>query len=247
MTKKTDSSDSNDEKRVFDVSKPGETAASPNSRPVIVRRSMIKKDPMFSGDGDKGKDEDEEKPGKAEPLTVSVKNVSSAEDKPDNAEEKPAKENKGEGQPDAVPDNQTDEEQQSTEKPAETKSEDSEQPKSADDKPPQETESAQDDASSEDEPKSSDSAAVETLAGDAKTAREAKNQSKENEEAAKERQKLIDSKQYFLNIGEAKRRKTGARILTVLIILVILAAAAYLLALDAEIIEGSIEPLTDIL
>jgi FtsZ-interacting cell division protein ZipA len=242
MTKKTESSDSNEEKRVFDVSKPGETAAGPNSRPVIVRRSMIKKDPMFSGDGEKSKAEaeDEEKPGKAEPLAVSVKDVPDPEAKQENAEEKTGKKGKKEEQPDAAPDNQADEVQPEADKQTETKSEDSDQPKP-------ETEAPQDDASADDEPKNSDAATVETLAGDAKTAREAKNQSKENEEAAKERQKLIDSKQYFLNIGEAKRRKTGARVLTVLIILLILAGVAYLLALDAEIIEGSIEPLTDIL
>jgi hypothetical protein len=232
--KKTDSSDSEDEKRVFDVSKPGETAASPNSKPVIVRRSMIKKDPMFSGDGEKNKDEDSEKPGKAETLAVSVKDVADPETKSDDPEEKPDKKNKQEEKP-------------SADKPAETKSEDSDQPKPENDKPNQETDGPQDDASSEDAPNNSDAAAVETLAGDAKTAREAKNQSKANEEAAQERQKLIDSKQYFLNIGEAKRRRTGARVLTVLIILLILAVGIYLLALDAEIIEGSIEPLTDIL
>ena len=53
MTKKTAKKDEPNEipsaPAVFDVSKPGETAAHPTSRPVILgHTSMLKKDPMVS-------------------------------------------------------------------------------------------------------------------------------------------------------------------------------------------------------
>lgn len=41
-----------DDNKVFDVSKPGNTAADPNSRPIIVSNRSILKDPMFKGDKD---------------------------------------------------------------------------------------------------------------------------------------------------------------------------------------------------
>lgn len=58
MTKKIDKTKKEEGKRdvpasapVFDVSKPGETAASPTSRPIIVgHKSMLTKDPMMSSE-----------------------------------------------------------------------------------------------------------------------------------------------------------------------------------------------------
>lgn len=75
---------------VFDVSKPGETAASPTSRPIIVsHKSILKKDPMMSADEDKPDDEKEKEAPLRPKREAKLEPPSAEEKKPEAEKESP--------------------------------------------------------------------------------------------------------------------------------------------------------------
>lgn len=100
MAKKSKKSDSPSSAPVFDVSKPGETAASPTARPIITtHKAILKQDPMMSPEEDKEKEPEKKAPLKPKrEIKVEPPASSAAEDKtatapPEEAEApEPAKE-----------------------------------------------------------------------------------------------------------------------------------------------------------
>jgi hypothetical protein len=198
-----------DKDKVFDVSKPGESAAEPTSKPVIVKRNMVKNDPMVV--------EEESSPAEA---------PTSGQDKP----QKPAEEDTAQAQPAK--------ESQDTQPPPEEAPNEPETDQTGQESQPEGSGNAE---------APDGSAEVSTLAEEADAAKSSKKQAAQEAQETEARQKLIDSKQYYLNIGEIKRRRTNAKLLMALLFAVILAAVVFDLALDAEIIDSGIQPLTDIL
>jgi hypothetical protein len=225
--KKDDSAKSDD--KVFDVAKPGQSAAGPTSRPVILSRSMIKNDPMVVGAKKDSKNAERQDTPKETKVTVT-----SAPTEADKAEEqKPQPEPAQPEAEDSIPDKSADE-------PAQTagKEQTADQPEENDQDKPTKGEAS---------PPSSDSAEIGTLAEEASVGKETQKQQNEEAKQAEAKQKLIDTRQYYLNIGEIKRRRTNARILVVLLVLTILAVVSYGLALDAELLDSNLQPVTDIL
>lgn len=239
QTRKDQPEDSSkeDKDKVFDVSKPGHSEAEPNSKPVIVKRNMIKKDPtMATGDSEEEPKEEQESKDKKQEMKDKPVEVKVNPKKKDPKEDKPKEEQTDtrdsiteESDQD---DSSTKDEQAEEEQPTQS-NDDSQDPKAGD-------------QDSTKEGASSKSGEVEALAGEA----DSKMAARHNEQATKEaeaRQKLIDSKQYYLNIGEIKRRRMTVKLISILIIVLVLSAAGYLLAADGGIIDGPIKPVTDIL
>lgn len=96
-------------------------------------------------------------------------------------------------------------------------------------------------------PEASDAAAVDTLASAANAKKENQKESDEAAARAVELEKIIESKQYFVPIGEAKRRRSNQRILLTIILMIIITIASVNFGIDAEVLDLGIEPLTDIL
>lgn len=98
----------------------------------------------------------------------------------------------------------------------------------------------------EEEPKPKDGA-VEALAGEVNAKREEQKQKEAAEAKAKELEKVIESKEFFLPIGQAARRRSAFRFVLIFVALLVLAAAILNFMIDAETIDIGVEPLTDLL
>lgn len=197
--------------KLFDVAKPGESAPSPTSRPLIVgHQKMVARDPMVKDDKEQADETKEEtklqvhRTPVVEPVSIEVK------------KEEPAKPATDAAPADPEPDNS--------------------------EKDP----SAPEEHAAEDEAVSKDAAAVETIAKEAN----AKNEKKQEDKAAAERieavRKSIETKEFYLPIGEAQRRSHNRIAVTILLLLVV-ALVCLNFALDAEMLDIGIEPLTNLL
>lgn len=129
------------------------------------------------------------------------------------------------------------------EKTEEAKSEDSE-PKEEIATEAKEPEKNTEEPEAKPEPKSG---AVEALAGEVTAKREEQKQREAAEAKAKELEKVIESKEFFVPVGEAARRRSAFRFVFAFLVLIILAAAILNFMIDAEIVDVGIEPLTDLL
>lgn len=196
MPKKKTDEESPSAPKLFDVAKPGKTAATATSRPVIVGHgSTLKKDPMVNSSEDEKEDTEKVPVRSHGPVTIQPLNEITGQD-----------------------------DESKTEEPNDSDISDTKAP-----------------------PENSDAAAVDALANEANDKKEAQ---KENDEAAKralELEKIIESKQYFVPVGEAKRRRSNQRILMVILLLLVLSISGINFAADAGMLSIGVDPLTDIL
>lgn len=207
--------------KMFDVAKPGQTPAQATSRPIIVKHgAMLKKDPMVR----------EEKPSEEiKPIEHGETVIAPIAEEPNKPNEPVELEAVVESDVPKVPEK----------KPIEKPPEPAEEEKKAkpDDKP----------AEDQPEPAQDEEEPGETLANE-KARAKTEDQKEQDEIAAKtkEAQNSIQSKEFFVHTGKVSRRFKNRLLL--LAIFVIIAGAAFLnLAVDAEIIEIGLEPLTNLL
>lgn len=240
-------------KKVFDVAKPGKTAASPNARPTIIGHGPIMKDPMVAGskatsditDTDKP-DADEDKPTAP---TLNKETVIKPPEAKATKTGKPAAKNiavKADDDSNEADDAQAPDEVADADEPEakEEETERDETPEAAAE--PEATEekvtSKDDEDVADDNPAGSDSAAVSTLAANAEAQKKAEKEQKEAQAQQAALEKLVVEKKYFIPIGRAKRTRTNERALVVLILVIILALLAADLLVDAGIVRTSIKP-----
>lgn len=220
--------------KVFDVTKPGKTAAGASGRPLIVGHKTLMQDPMVKEPGDvytpptaPELDQEDKPSGKApkSELTSTIMKPSLTKVEPveDKRPEPKVEDKPNEDKPNDEPPVQ--EETQSTKEDTELAKEDA--------KPTEENA----------EPStSSDSAAVNTVAQ--QVAKKQQNQKEQEEETAKATglEKLIDDKKYFVPIGEKRRKRSIRHVLLGFIIVLLLGAVLGDLLIDAGVIKTSIEP-----
>ncbi len=198
--KKSTEEESSAETKLFDVTKPGKTAASATSRPIIVGHGgAINQDPMVTPPAE------DTKPSENSSLQTHGNAVIS-----------PLKA--------AVP----------VEAGKETSETGNTEPINTPD-----TDSVN--------PESSDSATVDALANEANAKKEQKKEGDENAARVLELEKIIESKQYFVPIGESKRHRSNQRILITFILLLIISVVGANFAVDAEVLDIGVKPLTDVL
>lgn len=258
--------------KMFDVAKPGQSRASATSRPIIVGHSgMLKNDPMMKGD-EKEK-EDEIKIWKHSKTVIPPGEEESSEDSAAIALQEPAKgsdhvetsPNHPGSDDDAGdrPDKKTD--SATANEVREEKNSDESETTEKDislDKAEETTEGVDDDSdtlaktsdSSEQDQEKAQSeesitkkGVVDSLVNE--VGNKKADQKAKDEMAAKaaEAEKLVQSKKYFVPIGQVSRRRSH-RLGAVLIIFIVFFCLLVLnIAADAEVIDLGINPLTDLL
>ncbi len=208
--------------KVNDVAKPGSTAASPTSRPIITNHSsIIKQDPMVSGGEDSSDDTeksetDKENNSKSKskikiaPLNEGLKTDKGEVDKKEAVEPEPplAEKNLEEKLPDD--------------------SEDAESQKIIAEEPVEE------------DSENSDSGAIETLAKSADNKKSSK-QAQEEEARQEKVKELIASKKYNANIVEGGHKATSQKFATWILIFLVLCSAAVYLAIDAGYLDIGVD------
>jgi len=222
---KTDST-----KKVFDVAKPGKTAANPSARPVIIGHKPLLRDPMVkeasiseldsNADTQAAELSPEDKPSGGGKATSSARLLP-----PSELRIEPLKS----GESTSLASGKSEESNSATKLNAD---EDAKPPEIQKDEPATQPEADQSTADN------SDAAAVSNAAGQAEAKKLAAKQ--QQEQAAKQTamEKLIAEKKYFVEIGEKKRRRSN-RMALILLVLLLLVVGAYLLA-DAGIIKTSL-------
>jgi len=203
-----------DTKQVFDVSKPGKSAPSATSRPVIVGHGSMLRDPMMQDDTKDDKEEEDTPVTARSKIVIKPVDGNDSDDKSD--KERPETQEKPEVSEKKI-------------EPAEEKT-----AAQTDDKPEVKPEEKPEEAKSAD-----DEAAVNALA---EQAVKKKKEEVSQEEIAKQEayEKLIEDKKYFLPIGKATKRRHTQHFLTFLFVILLLVPGAYL-AVDAGIVETSFE------
>jgi hypothetical protein len=236
-----------DDSKVFDVAKPGETAAEPTARPVIVgRSSILKQDPMVAGgDDDAGVQEKSSVSSLSTKSKINIKPLSqneSTEDegkitvsteankKPEGIEiGSPAKDEKAAGDNEEVTAKpKAPSEQKSAEEPAQKAEEDKDEKK---EEPASDT---------------TGTGAVDALAGEANAKKESDKEAEESLKKAAEIEGIIESKEYYVPIKETISRRSG-RLLSIFLLLCLLAVVGLNFAVDAQLVDVGISPLTDLL
>lgn len=205
---------------VFDVSKPGETAATPTSRPIIVgHKVMVKKDPMVSSEAS---DEDS-KPTEEAPSKLVHKKETTI--KPPS--EEPNEEQKAE---EALPA----EEKAAEPETPEEKPEPSVAPKS------EEEEAGK--------PESTGTGAIGALADEASAKRQGQKAKEEEEKKQAHIEELIKSGKYHLPVHDAaySGSRTFSLFINTLLIVLLLATGA-ILAHDAGYIDLGLDLPFDII
>lgn len=253
--------------KLFDVAKPGNTPASSTSRPTIVGHSpMIKKDPMVSGASDEKSSDDkaDDKTGKEEstdeapakmhheatimPLGDIKKETAPEEDKTEKPTEEEVKDNPIEDKIEVKKVEATKDD--SIDKPEIPADDKDTKPVEKEDEPnvSVEPEEAEPEEKTETAEKSEPSnAAVNTLVNEVSAKRESQKQKEEYDNKVKELEKLVQSKEYYVPIGAAARRRSTFKVLLSLIFLLALAAATLNFAIDAELLDLGLKPFTNIL
>lgn len=236
--KKAKNTKPEEDKKVFDVSKPDQSESA--LKPAIVSRKRVEKDPMITGQDEKA---EEDKPIKTKPSELKIEPTNkegAGEQLPEDAPEDSMSDDSR--QPEQTQGDQS--EDSSPDAPADTTAQASTSAKLSGESSEEQEAPPDKDDSGNNEPKTG---AVETHAEEAGVNKKSKKEAEQASRQAQALQQLVDSKKYHLNIDEIKRRRTTMRFLIVLIAIIVLAAAAYNFALDAEMIDSSIQPLTDIL
>ncbi len=106
-----------------------------------------------------------------------------------------------------------------------------------------------DQTKTEDEPLNDggDAGAVDALAQEVSSKKEASKAEAQAKKQREEIQKIIDSKKYVVPIGEEAHRKSGRRALMFLVVFLVIVVLAVNFGVDAELIDVGFEPFTDIL
>lgn len=105
----------------------------------------------------------------------------------------------------------------------------------------------EDKAQEEAEPKSSDAANVAAVAESVDSKQALKKEKRELEDRNAEIESLIESKQFYVPIGQVTKRRRMNFFLIILLLMVLAAVIALNFAIDAEILDIGFAPLTDIL
>lgn len=191
-------------KGIMDVSKPGQSAASSTSRPIIVgHKPVLQQDPMVSA-----AEVTETPPASDEAPKVKV------------TREKVLK-----------PLNET---KEAADAPVEDKVE----------KPKEEPE--QTEAGSK-VPEISSSAAVDALASEVSAKREAEQASEEDIKQQAHLEELVQSRKYFVPLGEVSRKRNIHILFLLLFMIFVLLPVGLNFVIDAELLDIGIEPLTNVL
>lgn len=237
--------------KLFDVAKPGKTPASTTSRPVIVGHSpMIKRDPMVKEEGSQAAVEGPAPEAPEEKLAPHVaRKIVPLSGSPDE-EDKDAPENEEAKNEELKPAEPAAE----SEPPAAAEESDKEtEPDTPEESPEPEKPSEPEEEKSEEEPEtpavedSTGGAAVEALAGEVSAKREEQKQKEELAAKKAEVEETIAKKEFFVPIGQESRKRLNNHILFGLIVIILLTMAALNFAVDAELLDIGIKPLTDIM
>lgn len=231
-----DGDKSQEDKKVFDVAKPGKTAASPSGRPLIVSNRSIVKDPMFKdGDKDLESAEKDSNPKNAAP-----------EDKPAGAPEpepsisaEPVETETGKHitvQPskelvDEQAEEKKHEQQEEKQEKQEPGVQDSIAEEPPDSKKDEETDAEDHKEKSDEANTSNEAAAISTAAQETENKRKAEQEAQQMESKKAVLEKLIEEKKYFIPIGKAaKRNKWLVKgIIGFAVLVVIIALLAYIM------------------
>lgn len=207
--------------KVFDVAKPGDSAASPTSRPVIVGHgSGLKQDPMVkSDDAEADKNEEATAPLLTDkkvikPITESLE-APKQEEKPKEPELEEAKEES------------TDTRQQDQ-----------------DDNPAEKDEDYSEDQAEANKSESAGDAAVDALAQEVNSKKESAKAEEEAKKKQAEIDKLVAEKKYVVPIGEEAHHKSHT-LLYLFILILVLVVVFLNFAIDAGLIDIGVKPLTD--
>ncbi len=198
--------------KLFDVAKPGESAPSATSRPIILGHAKtITTDPMVREESATDEKKEEAVPVRQNSQPKVIAPLSATE------ELKKAPE-----------DNQVEEAAQpEAEKPVE------EEPKVE-----PETPSAHG---------SDEAAVVDAIAQEADGKRQSQKEAEALAVKAEEVKKSIESKEFFVPIGQESRRRSYRLVIVGLILLIAIIIAGFNLALDADLLDIGVEPLTNLL
>lgn len=222
---KTKTDNKTDEpKKLFDVVKPGKTAASPTSKPIIVTNRPVLKDPMMVVDSiPNASDEKQEAPGKLS-KRVRIEPLSDEESLKSDEPSEPAEEKKT-AQPE--PD---------------TAEHDTEKLES--DQPSELTPQAEAGAPAELEAPKPETEQPDATDEEAGTAQVEQATSADEDKAAKELakhqaaiEKLVENRTYYLPVNAVAKRRTKRHVALGVLLIIILAAAWVDIALDAGIIH----------
>lgn len=244
----------NPSKKHFDIARPGKSAASPTSRPVIVSNRPILKDPMVT-DSIPGSDmQFSSEPARRISIKPLAEKEEKAEDskKADNAPEpKPASDSVVPPEPvqdvDAA-DNKEEATEPEEKKPAKKTDTDTDLEKAEPQEDSKEEVSAEPESKDEDE--QSDETGEDTEETNETDARTQGDQTSEEEEAElaahkAEIEKLIVSREYFLPINSVSKRRTKHHVILGVLLIILLALAWTDIALDAGLIQiNNIKPVT---
>jgi len=222
---------SNKPDKVFDVAKPGKTAAGASGRPLIVGHRTLMQDPMVKDADDIDApstapvlDEDDKPSGGASKTTLSSKIMEPSPTKVEPVEEK---------EPDVEVEVKTDDQPPAEEPEPEPAVEDT-TPTKDEAKPPEDK--AEEDTTS-------DSATVNTVAG--QVAKKQQDQKEQEAEIAKtaEIEKLIDDKKYYVPIGEKKRKRSMRHIFLGMVLVLVLGFLLVNVLMEVGIIHiNNIQP-----
>lgn len=222
--------------KLFDVAKPGETPATATSRPIIVSHSsMIKKDPMVREPVSESETTDPA--DTPEEFQIAIQTHSAAKISPlkeEEIDEEPAEN---------IPAEPPAKEEEAPEA-EETKLPETD-PEKAAKNPSEEDQKLEEEKP--DESVKSETGTVDALVGQVTAKREEQKQKEEAEAKVREIEKVIESKEFYVPIGQESRRRSAHRILAVLLLLVVLSAAGANFAIDAEMLDLGVSPVTDLL
>lgn len=193
-----------------DIAKPGETAATPTSRPIITNHtSIIKQDPMVAAKKEESAgDTDEETPGKISrkpELKLNPSNEEAGSNIPDGV--KPEDKDKSNGPEDNV----------------------DEPPDKESDKPEKEGGDSV-----------SETAAIDSLASSAENKKATSKENEEEQKKNEKIQELIASKKYAIPIIEGGHKATSQRFMSWLLLVLLVASAGIYLAIDTGYLDAGI-------
>lgn len=96
-------------------------------------------------------------------------------------------------------------------------------------------------------PKESSAAAVEAVASEVSAKREAEKENEADLKRVAELEEVIASRKYFVPVGEVSKRRMTRLIVGMLLVLLVLLAVGINFAIDGDMLDIGIKPLTDIL
>lgn len=218
-------------KKVFDVAKPGSAKPDATSRPLIINHRNMVQDPMVADKtatapeleaSKSDKPSEKEKPIKNVGITIQPPESLQKTAKPEPQPEDSAAANGGESPAD-------------TEGPVSAEQEPSTGPAAAEEETAQETPEPPEEKPAEGAPEPAEPAEqAEEPTSQKDASKDAAKAAEQTSAEDAELRQLIESRQYYVPIGEAKRkRRTGA----VVLVLLVLMAAGLVVAVDAEVID----------